>query len=175
MFAFSVVVPLTAAADNYNREPHLFTVTVPGLTKEPKEFDVPIKTGEGKSQPIAESDTWRIYGGTQLYKQPSNLRPTIVELHGKVGEERKLMARVVVQYFKNADGKWQPMFLLSQEPLMVRTPSGWKPLFDAPESPEILGIQNRDLPNPEGYRPYIDFKAQRGKISIDSWNVKSTY
>lgn len=175
IMAISVMAPVTAAADNYNRDPHLFTLTVPGLSREPKEFDIPIKYGEGKSQPIAQSDTWRIYGGSKFDERPSSHHPILVELHGKVGPVRKLVARVMVQYFENADGRWQPLFLLSQEPLMVPTPQGWKPLFDTRESPEILGILNRDLPNAQGYRPYVDFKVQRGKIIIDSWNVKTTY
>ena len=180
---FRVFLPLVLAlflpgavnADNYNLKPRLFAVTVPGLTTEPREFDIPIQYGEGKSSPIAQSDTWRIHGGTVFDQQPSSRRPILVELHGKVGPVRKLVAKVMVQYQQNTEGKWQPLYQFDQEPLMVKTPQGWQPLFDSRESPEILGVINRDFPNAAGYRSYIDFKIQRGKIIIDSWNVKTTY
>jgi len=175
IIAISTAAPPTVTADNYNRKPRLFTVTVPGLTRELKEFDIPIQYGEGKTRPIAQSDTWRIYGGSEFDQRPSRHHPILVELHGEVGPMRKLVVKVMVQYFENARGKWQPMFLLNQEPLIVPTPQGWKPLFDTRESPEIIGVLNRDLPNPQGYRPYVDFKIQRGKIIIDSWNVKKSY
>jgi hypothetical protein len=162
----------TGVADNYNRPPSLFTVSVPTTPTGPGEFDIPIKFGAGKTRPIALSDTWRVHGGTDFEQQPPSRHPVMVELHGTVGKIRKLIARVMVRYYRNETGRWQPLYLLNQEPLMVPTPEGWQPLFDTRESPEILGLLNRDLPNPAGYRPSIDFKVQRGKVSIDSWVVK---
>lgn len=164
--------PGLATADNYNVTPRLFAVTVPGLTTENNEFDIPIQFGTGKTTPIAQSDTWRVYGGTEMDQAPSSRRPILVELHGSVDKVRKLIARVMVRYYQNENGKWQPLYQLNQEPLVIKTPQGWKPLYDSRESPEILGVMNRKLPNSAGYRPYIDFKVQRGKVSIDAWHVK---
>lgn len=159
-------------ADNYNRPPRLFTLTVPGLQTDPSGIDIPIQFGDGKTTPIAQSDAWRIFDGSLMEQRPKNLNPIMVELHGTVGKVRKIIARVMVRYYQDERGLWQPLYQLNQEPLMVKTPQGWRPLFDTRESPEVLGVMNRGHPNPAGYRPSIDFKVQRGKVSIDSWVIK---
>lgn len=158
---------------NFNLPQRLFAVTVSGSETDTGHIDIPIKTGKGKAMPIAKSDHWKIYGGTLLESSPPYPhKPLTVELYGETGTGHKLITRVMVRYYKTENG-WQPLYQLNQEPLMVKTSSGWKPLFGSPESPEILGVMNRELPNSAGYRPTIDFKVfNKARISIDSWDVK---
>lgn len=160
------------AADNYNLADRLFAVTAPGLKTVRNHFEVPVKSGKGQVKPLAISGTWRIYGGTVLPSKPRAQRPILVELSGTVGKQRKLIARVLVRYYPTKRG-WQPMYQMKLEPVMVKTPSGWQPLFDSPDSPELLDITNRQQhPTPAGYRPYLDFRMYRSKVSIDSWVIK---
>ena len=162
---------LAQEGSNFNIPHRLFAVTVPGVKAGVGRIDIPMKTGKGKARPIANSDQWRIYGGTVLSSAPRSTKPIVVELYGTASTGRKLITRVLVRYYQTEKGI-QPLYQLNQEPLMIKTPSGWKPLFDSVDSPEILGVMNRELPNSAGYRPTIDFKVfNKAKISIDSWNV----
>lgn len=177
LIVFSTTIQSASAEEdqNFNIPTRIFAITVPGLKTEPNRIDIPVKLGAGKSQPIAISNQWKIYGGTTLSTRPMSLKPIIVELHGTVGPLRKLIARVVVQYYPvNSSGSvgWKPMYQLNQEPLMIKTATGWKPLFDTRDSPEILGVLNRKHPNSAGYRPNIVFKLFKGKASIDSWDIR---
>ncbi len=170
----SLALQAAQAEDNYNIPSRVFAVTVPGLTTEPGRINIPIPPGVGKASPIAKSGVWRIYGGTIL-EQPLSSKPFTVELWGTAGSSYKLIVRVVVKYFattNNGSQGWQPMYQLSQEPVMIRTPSGWKPLMDSTESPEIFDVTNRQEHSLEGYRRYLDIKAYQRAVSIDSWKVK---
>jgi len=162
----------TARADNYNLPDRIMAVTVPNLQATRDHFDIPLDTAKGQVAPLALSGTWRIFGGTILTGPPASLEPVLVELHGMVGTDRKLIVRVWVRYYQTNKG-WQPLYKLSQEPVVIKTPGGWKPLFDSPVSPELVDILNRQQhPTPAGYRAWLDFKMYRSKVSIDSWVFK---
>ena len=162
----------TANADNYNLPDRIMAVTVPNLRATRDHFDILVNTKQGQVAPLAQSGTWRVFGGTVLNKAPASLEPKLVELHGTVGTERKLIVRIWVRYYQTGNG-WQPMYKLSQEPVVIKTPGGWKPLLDSPVSPELVDVLNwQQHPTPAGYRPSIDFKMYRNKVSIDSWVVK---
>jgi len=162
----------TAHADNYNLPDRLMAVTVPNLQANRDHFDIPLNTTQGQVAPLALSGTWRVFGGTVLGRPPASSEPVLVELHGTVGTDRKLIVRIWVRYYQTRSG-WQPMYKLSQEPVVIKTPGGWKPLFDSPVSPELVDILNwQQHPNPAGFRPYLDFRMYRSKVSIDSWEIK---
>lgn len=161
-----------AKADNYNLPDRLMAVTVPNLQANRDHFDIPVNTKQGQVAPLALSGTWRVFGGTVLSKPPASSEPVLVELHGTVGTDRKLIVRVWVRYYQTRAG-WQPMYKLSQEPVVIKTPGGWKPLFESPVSPELVDVLNwQQHPNPAGYRAWLDFKMYRSKVSIDSWVLK---
>jgi len=172
LLLFMFAAATNAAANNYNLPDRYLAVTVPGLQADPDHFDIQTSSLKGQVPPLALSGTWRIFGGTVLTKPPSTLDPRLIELHGLVGTDRKLIVRVWVRYYQTTSG-WQPMYKLDQEPVMIPTPGGWKPLFDSPVSPEVVEVLNwQQHPNPDGFRSYIDFKLYRSKVSIDSWQVK---
>jgi hypothetical protein len=163
----------TAHADNYNLPNRLMAVTVPNLRADRDHFDIPVNTKQEQVAPLAQSGTWRVFGGTVLSKPPVSLEPVLVELHGTVGTQRKLIVRIWVRYYQTSNG-WQPMYKLSQEPVVIKTPGGWKPLLESPVSPELVDILNwQQHPTAAGYRSSIDFKMYRSKVSIDSWVVKA--
>jgi hypothetical protein len=173
-FSFILLSAGTANADNYNLPDRIMAVTVPNLQASRDHFDIPLDTATAKGQvePLALSGIWRIFGGTVLTKPPASLEPVLVELHGMVGTDRKLIVRVWVRYYQTNKG-WQPLYKLSQEPVVIKTPGGWKPLFDSPVSPELVDILNlQQHPTPAGYRAWLDFKMYRSKVSIDSWVFK---
>jgi len=162
----------TASADNYNLPDRIMAVTVPNLQADRDHFDIPLLAAKGQVTPLAQSGTWRVFGGTVLSKPPASMEPVLVELHGTVGTDRKLIVRVWVRYYQTNKG-WQPMYKLSQEPVVIKTPGGWKPLFDSPVSPELVEVLNwKQHPTPAGYRTWLDFKMYRSKVSIDSWVFK---
>ena len=162
----------TANADNYNLPDRIMAVTVPNLQADRDHFDIPPGVEKGQVAPLVLSGTWRVFGGTVLSKPPASLEPVLVELHGMVGTDRKLIVRIWVRYYQTANG-WQPLYKLSQEPVVIKTPGGWKPLFDSPVSPELVDVLNwQQHPTPDGYRAWIDFRMYRSKVSIDSWEIK---
>ena len=162
----------TVDADNYNLPDRILAVTVPNLQAERDHFDIPLNVQKGQVAPLAQSGTWRVFGGTVLSTPPASLEPVLVELHGMVGTDRKLIVRIWVRYFPTTLG-WQPLYKLSQEPVVIKTPGGWKPLFDSPVSPELVDVLNwQQHPTPDGYRAWIDFRMYRSKVSIDSWEIK---
>ena len=162
----------TANADNYNLPDRIMAVTVPNLQADRDHFDIPPGVEKGQVAPLVLSGTWRVFGGTVLSKPPASLEPVLVELHGMVGTDRKLIVRIWVRYYQTAKG-WQPFYKLSQEPVVIKTPGGWKPLFDSPVSPELVDVLNwQQHPTPDGYRAWIDFRMYRSKVSIDSWEIK---
>ncbi|MGW8248767.1 MAG: hypothetical protein ACWGOV_11750 [Acidiferrobacterales bacterium] len=171
-FSFILLSAGTVNADNYNLPDRIMAVTVPNLQADRDHFDIPLSKTKGQVAPLALSGTWRIFGGTVLTKPPASLEPVLVELHGMVGTDRKLIVRVWVRYYPTNKG-WQPLYKLSQEPVVIKTPGGWKPLFDSPVSPELVDILNlQQHPTPAGYRAWLDFKMYRNKVSIDSWVFK---
>jgi len=162
----------TAHADNYNLPNRILAVTVPNLRADRDHFDIPLNVKKGQVAPLAQSGTWRVFGGTILSTPPASQEPVLVELHGMVGTERKLIVRIWVRYYQTANG-WQPLYKLSQEPVVIKTPGGWKPLFDSPVSPELVDVLNwQQHPTAAGYRTALDFKMYRSTVSIDSWEIK---
>jgi hypothetical protein len=153
--------------------PRLMAVTVPGLQRSPDHFDVPVKMGAGNTEPFARSGRWAFFGGTVLTQKPQNIGPLLIELYGKAETGRKLMARVVLKYFPLTGNRWQPMYQLNQEPIMIKQGNQWVPLFDSQDSPEMLAILNKTLPNGEGYYPFLDVQFYKGPVILDSWIVKS--
>ena len=108
-----------AYADNYNLPDRILAVTVPNLQAERDHFDIPFNMEKGQVAPLALSGTWRVFGGTVLSRPPASLEPVLVELHGMVGTDRKLIVRIWVRYYQTANG-WQPLYKLSQELFIVR-------------------------------------------------------
>lgn len=153
--------------------PRLMAVTVPGLRRSPDHFNIPVKTGPGKTQPFAKSGRWAFFGGTVLSQKPQTTGPILIELYGIADTGRKLMARVVMKYYPVAGNRWQPLYQLNQEPIMIKQGNQWVPLFDSQDSPEMLAILNKTLPNGEGYYPYLDVQFYKGPVIIDSWVVKT--
>lgn len=153
--------------------PRLMAVTVPGLRRTPDHFDIPVKAGPGKTQPFAKSGRWAFFGGTVLTQKPNFVGPMLIELYGQADTGRKLMARVVLKYFPLSGNRWQPMYQLNQEPIMIKQGNQWVPLFDSQDSPEMLAILNKALPNGEGYFPFLDVQFYKGPVILDSWIVKT--
>jgi len=162
----------TVHADNYKPPKRILAVTVPNLQAERDHFDIPLNVQKGRVAPLAQSGTWRVFGGSVLGQPPASLEPVLVELHGMVGTDRKLIVRIWVRYYQTTNG-WQPLYKLSQEPVVIKTPGGWKPLLDSPVSPELVDLLNwQQHPTPAGYRTSLDFKMYRSEVSIDSWEIK---
>jgi hypothetical protein len=161
-----------AEGSNIN-PPRLMAVTVPGLQQSPDHFDIPLQLGPGNGLALAISGRWTFYGGTILSQRPRIIGPLRIDLYGPTNAGRKLMARVLLKYYPLGGNRWQPMYQLDQEPVMIKSGDRWVPLFDSPESPEMLAVLNKTLPNGEGYYPFLDVQLYKGPVTIDSWVVKT--
>ena len=111
---------------------------------------------------------WVLQGGKTVN---DSRRPPdrIIELY--TGNGQSVLCRVAVRYF--ADGAdWRPRLQLIDEPAVVATPDGWRPVALPSGAALVIAQTGGDLPNSQGYKATIRFGLVGSPVAIDAWQVR---
>ena len=102
------------------------------------------------------------------YKRP---RGTIkVKLYTDEGANRRLLCAIGVRYFRNAEGKWQPLYRLDPDTIIVFRGNAWAPLNPAAaDESNLLFLTNTRSPNGQGFHEYLELESSEGPVTINSW------
>ncbi|MFP5349429.1 MAG: hypothetical protein ACLGHO_06260 [Gammaproteobacteria bacterium] len=112
---------------------------------------------------------WIVQSGNSV---AAKVRPPerIVELYSGDQNSATVLCRIAVRYYPQAN-RWQPLLQLVDEPAVVRTPDGWRPVMLATGAPLLIAQTSNDAPNSEGFRQTLQFGLTSGAVSIDAWRV----
>lgn len=111
---------------------------------------------------------WVLQGGETVTdaRQPPD---RVIELYTE--NSRSLLCRIGVRYFADAKG-WRPRLQLIDEPPVVATPDGWRPVVLPSGTPLVIAQTGGDLPNSQGYKATIRFGLVGSPVAIDAWQVR---
>lgn len=111
---------------------------------------------------------WVLQGGKTV---TDSRRPPdrVIDLYTANG--RNLLCRVGVRFFADGDG-WRPRLQLIDEPAVVATPDGWRPVALPSGAALVIAQTGGDLPNSQGYKTTIRFGLVGSPVAIDAWQVR---
>ena len=170
MRCWGLVLLLTGmipSAEAVNEEPALFKLSY-RLADETVTLTVRTEAGAYNSTRTGEKpDRWLLKPGDTLQGPRPGER--VVDLYRLVNPQPLVVARVHVRYYPAKGGGWQPFYRLEPAPELART------LPDLRMPARFTGtlvISGGALPIPDGYYPFVEFRFDTEKPSIDRWVVR---
>lgn len=164
------------AANEYNEEefgkPTLLIISHPDADEDEEGRRVRAMVSIVKpNKPLPAQTSWRILPGT-LY--PVNKHPrgeAKVKLYTGEGVHRQLICSIKVKYFRNRQNRWQPLYQLDPDTIIIFRGSVWAPLNPVADEHNVTFLTNQRMPNGQGYYPYLDIESIRGPLTVNSWIV----
>ncbi len=164
MLLLTGMIPPAAAV---NEEPALFRLAY-RLADENVTLTVEAKGGaHNSSRPGEKPDVWKLKPGDIV--QGARPREIIVDLYRRANPQPLIIGRVHVRYYPAKGGGWQPFYRLEPAPELAGT------LPDLRMPTRFTGtlvISGGALPIPDGYYPFVEFRFDTEKTSIDGWVVR---
>ena len=163
-----------AEEPTYNQEgfglPALMVITHPGAGPDEEGRRVRPLVGIVKpKEPLGPREKWRIVPGTLFDPGVRITGSAKVKLYTDEGANRRLLCVINVRYFRNREGKWQPLYKLDSDSLIIFRGNAWAPLNPVADEHNLFFLSNTYAPNGQGYYPYLDLTSSVGPVTINSW------
>jgi len=169
LFAALLLTAAVTAATADDDDPVLFRL-VYRLQGETEITHVAVEGKPGvstSSKPGEKPDRWRLEPGDTL--QGRRPRERIVDLYQDVKSKALLIGRIHVRYYPKKGGGWQPFYRPEPASELARTlPDLQTPM----RFRGVLAVSGGALPIPDGYYPFVEFRFDPEKPSIDRWRVR---
>ena len=112
-----------------------------------------------------------IHSGSEIHAEQ---RPPdrLVRLYRGIDKQRLQLGVIKVRYYREANGRWRPRYVLHQEPIFVPDGrGGWRPALAPMAGTGLLMQTGNASPNAEGYFRKLQFGLTTGSLYVDAWEA----